>query len=100
MLLALAGYCGVGAASAQDLNPTQEEIDAFLGADRNADQILNLAEFRMFVDAMAETGQTTARTIRFFGVYEFAFSIVDANEDGQLDPAELRAADDDYRAGE
>jgi hypothetical protein len=54
----------------------------------------------VFVDAMAEAGQTTAQTIRFFGVYEFAFWTVDANEDGRLEPAELRAADDAYRAGE
>lgn len=89
-----------GAASAQALNPTAEEIDAFLSADHDADQNLTPVEFRVFVDAMAEAGQTTAQTIRFFGAYGFAFSTVDANEDGRLDPAELRAADDSYRAGE
>lgn len=97
---AFAFTCFGRGAQAQDLNPTQDEIDAFLSADRNEDQILDLSEFRVFVNAMAETGQTTARTIRFFGVYEFAFSIVDENEDGRLEPAELRAADDAYRAAE
>lgn len=96
--LCATGFSGL--AIAQDLNPTAAEIDAFLSADLNEDQNLTPAEFRVFVDAMADTGQTTAKTIRFFGAYGFAFMTVDANEDGRLDPSELRAADGEYRAGE
>lgn len=98
MSLGVAGFGG--GTAAQDLNPTSAEIDAFLRADHNADQNLTPVEFRVFVDAMAESGQTTAQTIRFFGAYGFAFTTVDANEDGRLDPAELRAADDAYRDAE
>jgi len=97
---ALAAAAFGDGAAAQDLNPTAAEIEAFLRADYNEDQILTPAEFRIFVDAMAESGQTTAQTIRFFGAYGFAFMTVDANEDGRLEPAELRAADDAYRSGE
>lgn len=89
-----------GWALSQELDPTQTEIDAFLRADEDADQNLDQPEFKIFVDFMAEAGQTTARTIRFFGVYEFAFGIVDENENGLLEPMELREADDGYRAGE
>lgn len=86
-------------AQASDLNPTAAEIDAFLGADLDQDRHLNMDEFRAFVAAMADAGQSTSQTIRFFGVYEFAFGVVDSDEDGLLSPDELRSADEAHRAG-
>ena len=91
--------CAPGAALAQAkaLNPTRAEVDALTSADRDGDRHLDAEEFRVFVQAMAQAGQPTAKRIRFFGAYGMAFGIVDADKDGRLTPAELRAADDDYR---
>lgn len=86
------------AADNRDLNPTQGEIDAFLKADRDGDQHLTRAEFEVFIEAMAAQGQPTAKQIRFFGAYGFAFKVVDADKNGRLSPAELRDADDTHRA--
>ncbi len=83
---------------AQVFSATDQEIDAYVIADRNQDGYLSLTEFRTFVQAMAKAGQPTAKTIRTFGAYRFAFGIVDVNKDHRASPEELRAADDDYRA--
>ena len=93
--------CAVQMASAQSsgLNPTSDEIDAFLQSDANQDGVLTKREFKTFVRAMARTGQPTARQIRFFGAYGIAFAIADLNDDGIVTPEELRAADDDHQAG-
>ncbi|MEL6264515.1 MAG: EF-hand domain-containing protein [Pseudomonadota bacterium] len=92
---------GTLAARAEDgVGPvTRAEVTAFRTADRDRDRVLKRDEFEVFVRAMAETGQDTARLIRFFGAYGFAFSIADANDDGRVSPAELRAADDAHREG-
>lgn len=86
-------------ALAKDLKPTGPEIAAFLKADVNKDKVLSKEEFKTFVRAMAAFGQSTAKTIRFWGAYGIAFSIVDKNEDGIVTPYEMRAADDDFRKG-
>lgn len=83
--------------SAQVFSATDQEVDAFVAADKNRDGVLTLREFRIFVQAMARSGQPTAKTIRTFGAYGFAFNIVDVNKDGLASPEELRSADDDYR---
>jgi hypothetical protein len=60
--------------------------------------VLTVSEFRVFVRLMAAAGQSTALTIRTFGAYGMAFRRVDANRDGLASPAELRQADDGFRA--
>lgn len=84
-------------AQSKGLNPTKTEIRAFLKADRNKDGKLTKREFRTFVRAMAATGQPTAKTIRLFAAYDFAFSYSDRNKDGILTPNEMRAADNRFR---
>ncbi len=76
-----------------------DEVDAFVQADQNRDGLLTRGEFKVFVRAMAAAGQPTARNIRLFGAYGYAFGIVDQNGDGFASPEEMRAADDDYQAG-
>lgn len=90
--------CTPAIATAENLNPTKSEVDAFVKADRNEDRVLSRAEFKVFVRGMAAAGQPTAKKIRFFGAYGYAFSIVDKNKDAIVTPQELRAADDDFRA--
>ena len=47
---------------------------------------------------LAAAGQPTARQIRFFGAYRYAFGIADADGNGLVTPLELRSADNDFRA--
>ncbi|MBS8228088.1 EF-hand domain-containing protein [Vannielia litorea] len=83
--------------TAQAVNATKAEVNAFVGADRNKDGMLTRKEFRSFVRAMAKAGQSTAKTIVTFGAYGYAFRRVDANRDGLASPAELRGADEAYK---
>lgn len=85
-------------AKAQTMTATGAEVAAFANADRNKDQKLSQAEFKTFVQFMAKAGQPTARKIRFFGAYAYAFKVVDKNRDGQASPQELRSGDDTHRA--
>lgn len=87
-------------AQTSDLNPTRSETDAFLAADEDQDTVLQFAEFKTFIRLMARTGQPTARQVKTFGAYRFAFRIADKNRDGVVSPLELRAADDTHRAGQ
>lgn len=84
-------------ASAKNLRASNSEVAAFLKADVNKDRVLSKSEFRIFIRALADFGQSTAKKIRFFGVYGYAFSIVDKNKDGIVTPQEMRSADDDFR---
>ncbi|MCL6282244.1 hypothetical protein M3P21_01770 [Ruegeria sp. 2012CJ41-6] len=91
----------VGAtAQSPGLDPTPAEIDAFLAADANKDALLQLSEFKTFVRLMADAGQPTARQVRMFAAYRFAFRITDKNRDRVVSPDELRAADDAHQRGE
>jgi len=83
--------------SAKQLKPTNVEIVAFVKADKNKDRVLSKKEFKIFIRAMAAFGQSTAKTIRFFGAYGYAFSVVDKNQNGIITPWELRSADNNYR---
>ena len=99
LLLFLSTAALAPAWAAKDLKPKKTEITAFLKADANKDRVLSRKEFKTFVQVMAKFGQSTARQIRFFRAYGFAFKIVDKNKDGIVTPHEMRAADDDFRAG-
>lgn len=81
---------------AQAIKANTSETNAFLKADKNKDLQLNAAEFRVFVHAMAENGQATAKKIRFFRAFAYAFSVADKNKDGLITPREMRSADNNY----
>ncbi|MCP5000399.1 MAG: hypothetical protein GY933_17105 [Hyphomicrobiales bacterium] len=85
---------------AQGLNPRKAEINAFVHADANGDGVLTKPEFVVFVKEMAKTGQSTARTIRFFRAYNYALSVADKDKDGIVTPKEMRSADNSHRAGQ
>jgi hypothetical protein len=84
--------------AAQQFAASDDEVQAYIGADRNGDGVLSFPEFRVFVQSMARGGQPTARQIRFFGAYRYAFGIADADGNGVVTPIELRTGDDTHRA--
>ncbi len=97
-LTTLALFASQGLAWAETpIKATKQEFSAFVKADKDQSITLNKREFRIFVDAMADSGQSTAKKIRFFSAYSFAFNRADLNGDGMITPHELRAADSDYR---
>lgn len=89
-----------GLALAQPIPASEAEVRAFVDADGNTDGVLTPTEFRVFVQAMARSGQPTARQIRFFGAYGYAFGVVDTNRDGVATPEELRRGDDTHRGNQ
>ncbi|MGX9356538.1 EF-hand domain-containing protein [Roseobacteraceae bacterium S113] len=97
-ILVLSVLLSATCAYAQTFTATDTEVDAFVVADANRDGRLDRSEFKVFVRGMARAGQSTARTIRTFGAYGFAFGIVDKDKDGFASPEEMRAADNDFRA--
>jgi len=78
------------AALAQPSDEMRKQV--FLAADTNGDLVLSPAEFRPFMDALADAGLPIAKRVRFFGIYKQAFGSVDANGDGAVTPDELRAS--------
>lgn len=90
----------VSQASGEEFQANKTEIRAWVLADANEDGALAPDEFRLFVQAMAKAGQSTAELVTLFGMYETAFSVADANGDGRITPQELRSADNDYRESE
>ena len=95
--LAVALVSGDISVQAQTVSATDAEINAFVAADRDQDGHLDLSEFRSFVHAMAALGQPTARTIKSFAAYRYAFALVDKNRDGRASPQELRKADTKFQ---
>lgn len=80
------------------LEVTQDEVNAFVAADKDQSMSLDRGEFPIFVRHMARAGQPTARTIVMFRAFGYAFKRADQNGDGQATPEELRSSDDQYRA--
>jgi len=56
--------------------------DYFNGADSSGDAALDSAEFRVFVDTLADGGHAEAIGVRESGDYDAAFVKVDADADG------------------
>jgi Ca2+-binding EF-hand superfamily protein len=88
LLIASIGVIAPGphGASAQEPTANFEKADA----DRNG--ALTPAEFRTFINMSADAGNGRAATIRSRGMYDRAFSTIDANRDGSISLDELRKA--------
>lgn len=96
-LFAASTLAGVSAPRAAQAQFEAAAVQAFLAADQNGDELLTPSEFRVFIQRMADAGAPVSQRIRTFGAYGRAFRQVDADGNGYATPAELRAADGDYR---
>jgi EF hand len=67
------------------------EAKAFIKADKNGDQQIDRAEFRVLIDEMAAIGAPKAVSVKRWGVYGMGFSRADANGDGVISIPELKA---------
>ncbi|MGH1579101.1 hypothetical protein [Planktotalea sp.] len=92
------GLCALIAQPIAALEVTQDEVNAFLAADKDQNMSLDREEFPIFVRHMARVGQPTARTIVTFKAFGYAFKRADINGDRKVTPQELRTSDDQYRA--
>ncbi len=93
-------FTRLAAATAIILSPTlahaqyeDQGVRAFLAADQNGDELLTAGEFRVFIRQMADAGAPMSRRIRNLGAYGIAFNRADADGNGFVSPAELRAAE-------
>lgn len=68
---------------------TDFETESFLQADVNADLKLEYPEFREFIGKLAKADHSSAKWVQGLHLYSLAFSVMDKNEDGFVDPAEL-----------
>lgn len=67
--------------------------DYFNGADSSGDAALNGAEFRVFVDTLADSGHEDAIGVRASGDYDAAFLKADSNADGIVTYLEVNSDD-------
>lgn len=65
----------------------------FRAADANSDGILEMEEFRRFIDLRAEDGSAVAKRVRTFKAYGIALGRVDYDGDGKVSGDELRQYD-------
>ncbi|MEW9613556.1 EF-hand domain-containing protein [Shinella sp. S4-D37] len=69
--------------------PAMAQQELFLSADANGDTQLDKAEFRTFIDGLAQSGKPVAQKIKAAGRYDMAFGRIDKNKDGVVSPDEL-----------
>lgn len=73
------------AATTANADPVRD----FKSADSDGNGILEVAEFRQFVDLRADDGSEVAKKVRTFRAYGIALSRVDYDGDGRVSAAEL-----------
>ncbi|MBU4531557.1 MAG: hypothetical protein KUA43_15445 [Hoeflea sp.] len=66
-----------------------DPVRDFKSADTDGDGILEVSEFRRFVDLRADSGSKIAQRVRTFRAYGLALSAVDYDGDGKVSGAEL-----------
>lgn len=66
-----------------------DPVRDFKSADADGNGILEVGEFRRFVDLRADSGSNIAKRVRTFRAYGLALSTVDYDGDGKVSGAEL-----------
>ncbi|MDP2732531.1 MAG: hypothetical protein Q8O63_05400, partial [Hoeflea sp.] len=66
-----------------------DPVRDFKSADADGNGILEVGEFRLFVDLRADSGSNIAKRVRTFRAYGLALSTVDYDGDGKVSGAEL-----------
>ena len=73
-------------------DPQREQLKAnFLAADADKNGLLNVAEFKVFINLNADHKLGRAASIRRFEMYTKAFKEIDANGDGIVTKGEIAA---------
>ena len=73
-------------------DPQREQLKAnFLAADVDKNGLLNVAEFKVFINLNADHKLGRAASIRRFEMYAKAFKEIDANGDGIVTQEEIAA---------
>lgn len=86
----LATFLGLGlVAAAPVVASAQSMEEAFTAADANGDGMLDVAEYQVYVDALADSGDAAAVEIKEAGGYSDAFTAADADQSGGITAAEL-----------
>ncbi|MEN0088464.1 MAG: hypothetical protein AAF737_08525 [Pseudomonadota bacterium] len=67
----------------------QSMEEAFTASDANGDGMLDVAEYQVYVDALADSGDAAAVEIKEAGGYSDAFTASDADQSGGITAAEL-----------
>jgi hypothetical protein len=80
-----------GLSAAAEPSPAQrEQVKAnYMRADVNGDRMLEESEFIKFVNLNADSGIGRFGMIRRFGLHSRAFSRIDADRNGLIEPEEL-----------
>lgn len=83
--------CTLVLAAALLAGPVFAQQDAFARADTTGDGALSPAEFKTFIDDLAEAGRAQAQRVKAAGRYGLAFDRIDQNRDGLVTAAEVAA---------
>lgn len=81
---------------AEKQEPMDLETASFVTADADADLKLKYEEFRTFIGLLAEGDHKSAKWVSALRLYSTAFSVMDKNEDGFVDPDELREGEAEH----
>ncbi|MEO0497411.1 MAG: hypothetical protein AAF141_08575 [Pseudomonadota bacterium] len=76
-------------AGAPVIASAQSMEEAFTASDANGDGMLDVAEYQVYVDALADSGDAAAVEIKEAGSYSDAFTASDADQSGGITAAEL-----------
>ncbi|MEO1200394.1 MAG: EF-hand domain-containing protein [Pseudomonadota bacterium] len=80
--------CAVCASISLSLPATAQEVQ-FQLADADSNGMLDAAEFRVFIDTIADQGAERAQMVRDRGMYGMAFQRMDGDGNGVLTVDEL-----------
>jgi len=81
---------------AEAQEPMDLETASFITADADADLKLEYEEFRTFIGLLAVGDHKSAKWVSALRLYSTAFSVMDKNKDGFVDPDELREGEAEH----